>query len=47
MSDSLNANFPPGLDITASKNRVNSSPEFGRVAQEEAILKYGIAGRVW
>jgi hypothetical protein len=43
----MNANFPPGLDIAASQNRTDSSPEFGRVAQEDAISKYGIAGRVW
>jgi hypothetical protein len=48
-----NPNFPVNLDIHPSKpsqdlysNHIDKAA-FGSLAQELAILQYGIAGRVW
>ena len=53
MSACSNPNFPVNLDIHPSKpsqdlycDHIDKSA-FGSLAQELAILQYGIAGRVW
>ena len=47
-------NFPPSLSITPSvdhftnyKGDSGDTAAFGAEAQQEAISRYGIAGRVW
>ena len=42
-------NFPPSLSVTPSvaENPTLEGDVFGVEAQREAILRYGIAGRVW
>lgn len=51
MINKVNPNFPENLDIKPSEPSLPAgnadSQLFGAAAQQDAIQKFGIAGKVW